>query len=200
MVLKMSEPFDISFIILTWNSEKYIRRCLESYILSIIRDKLTAEFLVVDNGSLDYTVYIIENDIFPGLAPGCSGRLFRLNNNLGTTKSRNIALKEAAGKYIAICDSDTEFWEGSWLEALNILDSTKTGMLAPCLLYPDRTVQNSVKKFPTIQDKLRKFGKIFLKQQKGSRTDFYDDFPWDRIRPVDTAISACWVFNKILLD
>ena len=72
------------------------------------------------------------------------------------------------------------------------------GILAPCLIYPDGTIQNSVKKFPTVTDKLRKLGQIFLRLPLG-RSDFYPDFPWDSPRVVDTAISACWIFRKEIL-
>jgi GT2 family glycosyltransferase len=197
---KSNDHFDISFVILSWNSEKYIRQCLKSYAESIYREKLTAEFLIVDNGSMDMTARVIEDEIFPGLPAGSTGKLSILKKNLGTTKSRNIALKKAVGNYIVVCDSDTEYKEGNWRDLLRYLENDDVGMVAPCLMYPDGTVQNSVKKFPTLLDKFSKFGKIFFHCQIGGQADFYEDFPWGAMRTADTAISACWVFKKSLLD
>jgi len=195
-----SELYDISFIILTWNSDRYIHNCVSSYVASIKKENLHAEFLIVDNGSTDRTIDVIQNDIFPKLPNGFIGRLISLKKNVGTTISRNIALREATGKYIIICDSDTSFKEGKWKDTLYYLGNNDVGIIAPCLVYPDGAIQNSVKNFPTIVDKFLKLGKIFFNFKKGSQADFYKDFPWDTIRIVDTAISAFWIFKKSLID
>jgi GT2 family glycosyltransferase len=72
-------------------------------------------------------------------------------------------------------------------------------MVVPQLLLPGNIVQNSVKKFPTFLDKIRKIPGIFL-SKKVSTNDFYKDFPFSESRAVDTAISACWFFSKKLLE
>lgn len=197
----LSTLYDISFIILTWNSARYIECCVSSYSASIEKENLCAEFLIVDNGSQDNTINVIRNNVFPKLPNGFIGRLIALKKNFGTTISRNIALRKATGKYIIICDSDTVFKEGKWRDILNYLEEDKTiGIIAPCLAYPDGTIQNSVKKFPTLFDKISKLGKIFFNFSKGGSTDFYNNFPWTDIRYSDTAISAFWLFKKTILE
>ena len=190
---------DISFVILTWNSINHINRCINSYSAELAKERLHTQFLIVDNGSSDSTVNEIENKIFANLPFFCEGKLFRLHKNNGTTISRNIALRAAMGKYVVVCDSDTEYQSGVWKEAINYLkNNIDVGILAPCLRYPDGIIQNSVKKFPTATDKLMKLGKIFFGFNAG-KSDFYADFPWEKIRSVDTAISACWIFKRELL-
>lgn len=191
-----TKQIDVSFVILTWNSAEYIKKCIDSYARAVSHEGLTVEFLVVDNGSSDGTLNEIENSVFPNLPVQCIGKLYKLEKNFGTTKSRNIALRKASGRWIVICDSDTEYFSGSWKQAIDYLAQNKSvGILAPCLIYPSGVVQNSVKKFPTIIDKLTKLGKIFFKLPVG-KSDFYQDFPWGSVRAVDTAISACWIFTK----
>ena len=49
--------FDISFVILTWNSEKYIEKCLQS--IDAIRI-FNTKIYVIDNGSKDGTISVLD--------------------------------------------------------------------------------------------------------------------------------------------
>lgn len=189
-----------SFIILTWNSSHYIGRCIDSYAHGIRSEGLSAEFLVVDNGSRDDTVREIERNVLPHLSGRTYGRVIQLGKNYGTTVSRNIALRMARGQILVICDSDTEYEAGSWADAANYLQENRdAGIIAPRLNLPDGTVQESVKRFPTVFDKTARLRTVFLKK-KVVTSDRYEDFPWDAIRPADTAISACWLLRRDTLN
>ncbi len=186
----------ISFVILTWNSRKYVHACIHSYAKSVVAAGFDAEFLVVDNGSLDGTAKEIDERVFPDLPAGCTGRLFRLEKNRGTTISRNIALRAARGEIVAICDSDTEYLAGSWVEVAEYLwKNNDVGIVAPSLWLPEGAIQESVKRFPTIGDKLARLPDVFFGKTM-QRSDRYKDFPWSTTREVDTAISACWLMRK----
>lgn len=90
---------EISFVILSWNSEKYLKDCIQS-ILNI--EKYNICIYIVDNGSIDGSVEIIEEF--------CDKRinLIKLDKNYGTTISRNKALQLIEyTDYICILDSDT---------------------------------------------------------------------------------------------
>ncbi|MBQ6479660.1 MAG: glycosyltransferase, partial [Anaerolineaceae bacterium] len=75
----------ISFVILTWNSEKVISACLDSIAEISEQDK---EIIIVDNGSSDKTVEII--DQFIKANSQITIRLIQLEKNYGTTISRNL--------------------------------------------------------------------------------------------------------------
>ena len=77
-------PSKIAFVILTWNSERYIAECLES--ISRISNYV-CDVHVVDNGSTDSTLAVIQNLEMPSLT------LYQQSENIGTTRSRNIALR-----------------------------------------------------------------------------------------------------------
>ncbi|MDJ0616384.1 MAG: glycosyltransferase family 2 protein [Calothrix sp. MO_192.B10] len=66
------------------------------------------EIIVVDDNSSDRTSEIVSQK-YPNI------RLISLKQNVGAYVARNIALKEAKGKYIAFLDSD-DLWEKDYLK------------------------------------------------------------------------------------
>lgn len=187
----------ISFIILSWNSSHYLARCLDSIASRCGEEEILFETIVVDNGSSDGSVELLSG--FAKRSPE-NFRVIPLSFNSGTTYSRNLGLRQARGEYLCILDSDTEFGEGSLRGALHELRNRPgVGVLAPRLMLPDGSVQHSVKRFPTLLHKLAKLPRILF-GVRGRNRDFYPDFPFEGTREVDTAISACWLFRRALLD
>ena len=187
----------ISFIILTWNSEAFLRKCFDSIILKCTEEQITYEIIVIDNGSVDDSSPILHD--YESKYPTVF-HLILLDRNLGTTYPRNLGLKQARGEYICILDSDTELGQGSLTEVMTrISNEPSTGIIAPRLLLPNGKIQNSVKHFPTFLHKLIKIIGILLKINL-KNYDFYKDFPFTEERMADTAISACWFFKKGLIQ
>tara|TARA_B110000037_G_scaffold78098_1_gene93263 strand:+ start:3029 stop:4318 length:1290 start_codon:yes stop_codon:yes gene_type:complete len=85
----------ITIIIPAYNSEKFIRKCINS----IPRDK-KIEIIIVD----DFSKKILENQI--NFKEFLNLKIFRNKYNLGPGLSRNIGMKLAQGKYILFLDSD----------------------------------------------------------------------------------------------
>jgi GT2 family glycosyltransferase len=188
---------DIAFVILTWNSETYIERCLESIVDRCAADHLDFEIFVVDNGSSDATASAVR-----ACGERWAGRvtLIALDGNRGTTFPRNLALRQAHAATICVVDSDTEFRSGSIRPIVRLLESDPTlGLVAPRLLLPDGSVQHSVKRFPTFLNKLRKIPQILMRRP-APRPDFYSPYPFERCTFVDTAISACWFLRRDVID
>ena len=187
---------DLSFVILTWNSGQYIKDCLHSLVAKCTEDRLRFEICVVDNGSSDDTLSIIE-DFCAAYKPPL--KTLRLSRNMGTTYSRNIGLRSTKGKYLCILDSDTRILNGSLSTVLSRLDDKEIGIIAPRLILPGGEIQNSVKKFPAFWHKIVKVPRAILKLQT-KNYDFYESFPFESETFVDTAISACWFFKSDLLE
>ena len=93
------DPF-VSVIMAVYNQEDYVKHAIES-ILSQTYGSF--EFLIVDDGSTDDTTTICNK-----YAQEVSSRIriFRNERNLGLTRSLNIGLISARGKYIARMDAD----------------------------------------------------------------------------------------------
>lgn len=181
----------ISFIILTWNSVKYIENCIFSIIEKCEDEKIAYEILVVDNGSSDKTEDILgkyKDEI----------KVIRLKKNFGTTYPRNLALKRTNSDIICFLDSDAILKKGKIKSICQkLLSSDEIGILAPKLILPDGSIQKSVKKFPSLWHKLLKLEKIFFGIEP-RKNEYYRTLPLYEVT-VDSAISACWFFRRDLI-
>lgn len=185
---------DISVIVLTWNSQQHIERCVSSLLESLERSSLSFEIIIVDNGSTDGTKTTLE--ILEKKRPRHVKPLY-LEKNTGTTFPRNIALKQAEGEYLAVLDSDVEVSLGIFeLIISKFKNDSSIGLIAPKLVYPSGSLQKSTDQFPTLLTKVKRL--FFLKQiEKAEETKLRMDI----VREVDYAISAFWLFpRKIMQD
>lgn len=198
----------LAFVILTWNSEKYIKTCIESVLaLRLLELKL----YVVDNGSNDLTIEILKD--FELKYPTCINAIFLLKN-YGTTKTRNIALKaiEDDIDWICILDSDTIVNQNAFDQMIQaLLQEPKALLAAPRMWNLEGNEQLSCKRFPTMRQKLLKVMPTERARYAGNKKEAYDFFPSKssfghppvaddkRVYKVDYAISACWLMKKQIL-
>lgn len=88
----------ISVIVPVYNTERYLRECIESLTGQTIRGY---EILLIDDGSEDNSKIICDS-----YSENCGYiRTFHKQNG-GLSSSRNMGLKKAKGNYIAFVDSD----------------------------------------------------------------------------------------------
>ena len=98
----------ITVAISCYNLEDRIAACLESVIQQDFQDM---EILVIDDCSNDHSVEVVNDQIRKH-----SERIFRHivnSENLGLSKVRNIAIKEAAGEYLFFVDGDDTIEPGT---------------------------------------------------------------------------------------
>lgn len=188
-------------MVLTWNSARYIEQCLRSLAGDAHRSGIQLELFVVDGGSTDGTPEILSR--LAGEIPTL--QTIQLRKNLGTTVSRNIAIRKSQGEHVLILDSDTEVLPGA-LEALckALEGAPRAGIVAPRLLYPDGSVQPSCKRFPTAPLKLCKFIPISLVQRLGEKAELYPSEVYNKsfqaVLRVDHCISACWLVRRKTIE
>jgi len=97
----------VSIIIPTYNSEKYLSRCLQS-IREQNYPKSSYEILVIDGGSNDKTIAIAEKY-----------KAKVLNNPYRNAESgKAIGINKARGEIIALIDSDNELVQRNWLSQM----------------------------------------------------------------------------------
>lgn len=181
-----------SFIILTWNSERYIEKCLFSLIENLDVEFQPYEIYVVDNGSTDSTRRILENYIrkYPNIV-----KTILLDTNRGTTFSRNLALKNAVGKYICIIDSDIAVSNNFLVPLVTVLNkSSNIGMVVPRLVYKNGSYQKSTDVFPTIFTKLKRYFFLKINEKRDDKNENRDDYF------VDYAISAFWLIKREVVN
>lgn len=87
----------VTVFMTAYNAGRYIEESIQSVLNQTYTD---FELIIVDDGSTDDTFNIIARFNDPRI------RVIRNENNKGLVFSRNIALSEAKGKFLAILDSD----------------------------------------------------------------------------------------------
>ncbi|WP_163409473.1 glycosyltransferase family 2 protein [Flavobacterium ajazii] len=92
----------VSILTPTYNAEKFIQATIESVLNQTYQNW---EMILVDDGSTDQTVPIIEDFA----QQDNRIKLFKLSENKGNGFARNAALENAVGKYIAYLDAD-DLW------------------------------------------------------------------------------------------
>ena len=97
----------VSIIMPSYNTERYIKETIDSVLAQTYTDW---ELIIVDDCSTDRTDEVVA----PYLADGRI-RYLKNSQNSGAAISRNRALREAKGKWIAFLDSD-DLWEPEKLE------------------------------------------------------------------------------------
>ena len=128
----------LSVIIVTWNSQNYIRPCLDS-LFSQAQD---LEIITVDNGSQDSTLDILREY-------GARVTVITNQSNLGFARAVNQGLKQAAGEFILLLNPDTVLTPGA-LECMTgfMAGNPHIWALGPQLLNLDGSVQHSSRQFP----------------------------------------------------
>ena len=185
---------DLSFILLTWNSEKYLERCVSSIEQALATSGISWEILVLDNGSRDSTPRLLAR--LAEASRGCL-RAFYETVNTGTTRSRNRLFAEARGEHLCVMDSDVELAAGVIDALLPLLArDLGLGIVVPRIVYPSGAWQKSFDRFPTVGDKLNRFFRLReIEEREGREMQ-------GRTRPfhVDYAISAFWLMRRDLLQ
>ncbi|WP_287777288.1 glycosyltransferase family 2 protein [Megamonas sp.] len=188
----------IAFIILTWNSEKYINNCIKS-ILDLNFSKIYIS--IVDNGSTDSTLEILEN--LRSDKKNVYLNLIKLKNNLGTTISRNLAIKEVKDKvdYICILDSDTIINQNAIEHMIILLNkSKKNGIVGPMMKSLDGTIQPSGRNIPTLTVKVLKVLPFSFIKKIGEDLEKIDIKYDNNILKVGYLMSACWLIKVEVIE
>ena len=93
----------ISVLVLTYNSEKYLKKCIDSLLSSIDKGD---EIIVLDNNSNDNTVNILEEY-------SDKIKIYLCNENLGVAQGRNVLIDLAKNDVVSFIDSDIVLCENS---------------------------------------------------------------------------------------
>jgi glycosyltransferase involved in cell wall biosynthesis len=126
---------DISAVVLSFNSMRYIETCIRSLVQSYAECGLEGEILVVENGSVDGSVAIL------GSLQAEFGERLKViyqPENTGTTRSRNMALRIARGRSVLILDSDA-YMNSAALRGMLAYQraNPRVGLVAPRLTPPE---------------------------------------------------------------
>jgi GT2 family glycosyltransferase len=137
-----SYPFDLSLIIVSFNTREVLRESLQS----VEREKgdLRIETFVVDNDSRDGSVPMVEAE-FPSV------HVLRSKINLGFGAANNLAIEIAQGRYIILLNSDAFLGPNSLqLSFQHMNEHRDVGLAGGRLIGRDFALQPSARMFPSI--------------------------------------------------
>ena len=114
-------PVEISVVIPCWNVEPYLARCLESLFAAL---PANAEVIVVDDGSTDGTLAVLESFAKDEPRLKVIARPHR-----GVSAARNAALDEARGRLVFFVDPDDSVLPGYFSAMADALERALAGVL-----------------------------------------------------------------------
>ena len=101
----------ISIVVPVYNTEKYLRQCIDSIIRQTCQDW---ELILVDDGSSDSS-----GSICDGYAEADARIKVIHQKNTGVSAARNAGIRRAAGEYLCFVDSD-DWLDESFLEGFEV--------------------------------------------------------------------------------
>jgi GT2 family glycosyltransferase len=133
---------DVSVILVTHNSEKYISNCLNSLARAI--QNIDHEIFIIDNQSMDQTKMLIKEC-------GNSVILIENNENIGFAKAVNIGLRKSSGEFILLINPDIIVNSDSLLPLIDFMrNNPKIGICGIRLENVGGSLQYSKGSFPTL--------------------------------------------------
>ena len=153
----------VSIITPVYNSENYLRECIDSVLSQTYKD---FEHILVDDCSNDNSATIITDYALKDNRI----KYIKLKKNSGAGVARNKAIERATGRYIAFLDSD-DFWESCKLEKqLNFMRSNNYQFVYSQYYVIKENVPHYIVQSPSRVD----FSKMLKNDYIGCLTAIYD--------------------------
>lgn len=125
----MSTP-DISIIVPVYNTEPYLKKCIESIINQSFKN---IEIILVDDGSTDNSINILSS------YAAMDNRVFLIfEKNQGVSAARNVGMRRAKGEYIMFVDAD------DWIE----IDTCEKAFCAAKSFSADIVIWTYIREYP----------------------------------------------------
>ena len=191
---------DLSVIIPSYNTKQILENCINYLLLSLQKEKISYEIIVVDNASKDDSVdYLKKNKNI---------NLIINKENLGYSKANNQGIKIAKGKYVLFLNSDVYVKNINLSGILDYLEkNTNIGALTVQVKRPSGLLDQACHRgFPTVWrsfcyfSRLEKiFGKIpIVNRLFGGYHLTYCDL--NKIHEIDSASGAFYLARKEIID
>jgi GT2 family glycosyltransferase len=192
----MKKNFDLSVIILNYNTLELTRACLKTLQDSDLGG-YTMEIILCDNASSDGSVDMVRKE-FPGVV------LIENGKNLGFAAGNNPGIRRAAGRYILLLNTDTEIPRNTLSVMIGFMDENPEVGASTCkILLPDGTMDPACHRgFPTPWASLTYLSgleRLFPKSRLyGQYHQGYKDL--SRVHDVDCIVGAFFLVRREVID
>lgn len=157
----------LSVLTATYNRANFLEKLYKSILKNIETSNIKAEWIIIDDGSIDNTREVIENLFF-------ENRIeikYLFQKNLGKMEAINRGMKEVTGEIIVDCDSDDFFADNAFeiieQNASKLLENEK--IYALCFLKQDLLGNISGKMFPKNYMESKMIDLYFKQDIKGEK-------------------------------
>ena len=134
----------LSIVIVSRNTQDYLDNCLDG--IEADPDCADYEIIVVDNDSRDGTIQMLR-------AEHPSATVIENRENRGFAAACNQGIQLSAAPFILLLNPDTFIGPGNLEKALNFVMKNPRAGIAGCkILYPDGSIQPSIRDFPSIRN------------------------------------------------
>ena len=185
---------DVSIVIASYNTRSMLESCIRSIYEST--KAITYEIICVDDSSSDGSADMVGQN-FPDV------RLVQNIANLGYTKSNNIGIKLARGRYIVLLNADTEIQSQAFDRMVTFMDQTpEAAACGPKLLNPDGSIQYCIRSFPNVLTLLAQSLGLHRLFPHNPITDRYymTSLNYDQIIEAESIGTTCYMVGRKALD
>jgi len=195
-VVPAEEPrtaaLDLSILIVTWNSERWIDRCLRS--IPAACEGLRYEVVVHDNASSDATLTLVRD-----------AEVIRSTTNAGFAAGTNSALAASRGRYVFLLNPDCELAPKALTLLFQFLEShPNIAAAAPLLIDDVGEVQREfqLRRLPTMRTfaaEVLMFDKLFPRNS-ATASYRYRDLDLTEPRRIEQPAAAALLLRRSAID
>lgn len=185
---------NVSVIIINYNTAALTLKALQTLYAS--EPNLYLDCIVIDNNS--------QNPITKDQLANFNHITYIANkHNVGFARAVNQGMQIAKGDYILLLNSDVFISAGAISKLLSLMDKDNAiGIVGPKMQYPNKTIQVSFGKFPSIFRefmRVSKLGKIF---PGGTLTydNFFNNKYYRKASQVDWVSGGCMLLRREVLE
>ena len=186
------EP-ELSILIVTWNSQRWIERCLRS--IPAACEGLTYEIVLYDNDSHDRTLQLLSDDV----------RVVASQSNYGFAGAINRAIATTRGPFVFLLNPDCNLGPRCLTELVEFLRTHPVVAAAAPLLADERGNSQrefQLRRFPTVMTfavDVLAIDKVWPSNPV-SAAYRYRDIDLTHPRPVDQPAAAALLFRREVFD
>ncbi len=186
----------VDVVIVAYRSRELVLACLDS--LARFAGEMTASVTVVDNDSGDGTIQAIAES-----APEVA--LIDMGANTGFARANNRGIAAGVATYVLVLNPDTVITTGALENLVSWADAhPSAGVVAPRLVNPDGTDQQTARSFPTpaaaIFGRRSPLTKWFPRNRWSSRFLAGRDHSGDEPFEIDWVSGACMLVPRRVID
>ena len=184
---------DVSIIILSYNTSRLTKKCVESVFSSVeTSEDFTAEVIVLDNASTDSSVKMLK--FFEKNHPSAVNfKLLASKENLGFAKGNNRAVQQATSENILFLNSDIEVVDNAISLFVSWFNESHYSIAGAHLVFGDGKIQPSAGRFYSLPIA---FFALFLKGDSWGASRFSPRSPMS----VDWVSGACLLIKKHVFE